>query len=101
MHRVNVLYGEPTDHRQFEEYYRSTHLPLAAAIPGASGLTFAFGVEAAEGSSPFWAIFSADFASAEAFGAGMASPEGQAAAADIANYATGGATIVHYDVFSR
>ncbi|MCF8572290.1 EthD family reductase [Gordonia sp. HY002] len=97
MYRVNVLYGEPSDPDHFTEYYRDTHLPIAAKIPGALNPTFAINVTA-DGPAPFWAIFSADFASSEAFAAGMGSQEGQAAAADIANYATGGATIVHYVV---
>lgn len=31
-------------------------------------------------------------------GAARASPEGQATAADVPNYATGGASLVHYEV---
>jgi hypothetical protein len=39
-----------------------------------------------------------DFASAEAFAAGMQSPEGAAAAGDVPNFATGGGSMSHYDV---
>jgi uncharacterized protein (TIGR02118 family) len=39
-----------------------------------------------------------DFESADAFAAGMQSPEGAAAAGDVPNFATGGASMSHYDV---
>jgi hypothetical protein len=39
-----------------------------------------------------------DFESEEAFGAGMQSPEGAAAAGDVPDCATGGASTSHLDV---
>ena len=39
-----------------------------------------------------------DFDSEQAMGAAFASEEGQAAAGDVANFATGGATMTHYEV---
>jgi uncharacterized protein (TIGR02118 family) len=39
-----------------------------------------------------------DFDSEQAMGESMSSPEGQAAGRDVGNFATGGATFVHFDV---
>jgi uncharacterized protein (TIGR02118 family) len=33
MVKIVVLYGPPSDPAAFEEYYASTHLPLAAKVP--------------------------------------------------------------------
>ena len=43
-------------------------------------------------------LWEAEFDDAEALGAAMASPEGQAVLADIPNYATGGVVILNYPV---
>ncbi|WHU47729.1 EthD family reductase [Gordonia sp. L191] len=100
MYRVNVLYGPPDDREQFISYYENTHLPLAKAIPGSRNHAFAFNVSSLGEESPFFAVFSADFESFDKFEEGMASAEGKMAAADIANFASGGATIIHYQVMS-
>jgi uncharacterized protein (TIGR02118 family) len=48
--------------------------------------------------SPYFCAFEADFDDAAALEAAFASPEGEATAADVPNYATGGALLLHYDV---
>ena len=48
--------------------------------------------------SPYFCVFEADFDDAAALDAAFASPEGEATAADVPNYATGGALLLHYDV---
>ena len=45
-----------------------------------------------------FAIFEGDFADAAAMAAARASPQGQRVALDVANYATGGAVVIHYPV---
>lgn len=52
----------------------------------------------AEGESPYFAVFEADFPDAATLGAAMRSPQGQAVAADVPNYATGGAVVIDYPV---
>lgn len=94
MHKVLVLYPTPTDPQAFESYYRSTHLALAAKLPGVSEIRFSIGLE----NAPYFAVFEARFESAEAHAAAMRSPEGQAVAADIPNYATGGAVLMNFPV---
>jgi hypothetical protein len=55
-------------------------------------------VAATQGQAPYFAIFEAEFADAATMNAARASPYGQQVAADVANYATGGAVVIHYTV---
>ncbi|GAA4431145.1 EthD family reductase [Georgenia halophila] len=98
MHKVLVLYPTPTDPAAFEEYYRNVHLPLARKLPGMLDHRFTLSVSAGDQESPYFAIFEADFPDEATYAASMASPEGQAVGADVPNYATGGAVVLHYDV---
>ena len=97
MHRLLVLYPPPTDPDHFRSYYEDTHLPLVAKFPGLRGYRYSFDVAAAEGKSPYFCVFEADFDDAAALSAARASPEGQAVRADIPNYATGGAVALNYE----
>lgn len=67
-------------------------------MPGLLGWRYSFDVAATEGEAPYFAVFEADFADAAAMAASRTSPQGQRAAADLANYATGGAVSIHYPV---
>jgi uncharacterized protein (TIGR02118 family) len=98
MHRLLVLYPPPTDPDHFRSYYEDTHLPLAAKLPGLRGYRYSFDVAAAEGEAPYFCVFEADFDDAAALSAARASPEGQAALADLPNYATGGAVALNYEL---
>src|ERR1044072_3730762 len=91
MHRLLVLYPPRTDSDHFRSYYEDTHLKLVAKIPGLLGYRYGFDVAAGEGDSPYFCAFEGDFEDAAAMGAALDSPQGQAALADIPNYATGGA----------
>ena len=97
MHRLLVLYPPPTDPDHFRSYYEDTHLPLVAKLPGLRGYRYSFDVAAAEGGSPYFCVFEADFDDAAALSAARASSEGQAVRADIPNYATGGAVALNYE----
>lgn len=98
MYRLNVLYNQPTDPAAFDEYYFNTHMPLASKIPGLRGATVSK-TESLDGSTPdVYLITTLDFDSKEALGAGLGSPEGQATAADVPNFATGGVTMVGAEV---
>jgi len=61
VHKLIVLYPAPEDPAAFEDYYRNTHLPLAKKLPGTLAQRFTLSVDAAEGESPYFAIFEADF----------------------------------------
>ncbi|MFG6280078.1 EthD family reductase [Microbacterium sp. 5K110] len=92
MHKIVVLYPPPTDRAHFARYYRETHLPLAARLPGAVEMGYALDLDAQGG--PYYAMFEATFASPESADAAMASPEGLAVQADVSHYASGGAIVM-------
>jgi uncharacterized protein (TIGR02118 family) len=98
MHRVLILYLPPKDPQASRKYFENTHIPLAAKIPGQRSMRYSFEVAAADGESPYFGVMEAEFDDAEAVGAAMASPEGQAAVADIPNCATGGTVVLSYPV---
>ncbi|QIK62587.1 EthD family reductase [Leucobacter viscericola] len=95
MHKLIVLYPEPTDRAAFEAYYREVHLPLCAKLPGVQSISYSLGITP-PGKGPYFGVFEASFADGAALGAAMSSPEGRAVEADVANYATGGATVITY-----
>ncbi|MGY1746026.1 EthD family reductase [Blastococcus sp. SYSU D00695] len=96
-HRLMIQYGRPTDPAAFDRHYREVHVPLARQIPGL--VRFEIGnPQSLSGEEGPYLVAALDFDSVEAFGAGMQSAEGAAAAGDVANFATGGATMSHFDV---
>jgi uncharacterized protein (TIGR02118 family) len=99
MMKVTVLYGPPTDPAAFEDHYANTHVPLAAKMPDVARFE-ASRVVAAPGSdeAPYHRIAELWFDSQDAMQASMSSPEGQETVSDIANFATGGATVVISEV---
>jgi uncharacterized protein (TIGR02118 family) len=98
MHRLLVLYPPPADPDHFRRYYESTHIALAAKMPGLRRYRYGFDVAAGEGESPYFCVFEADFDDAAALSAARGSAEGQAVAADVPNYATGGVVVLDYEL---
>jgi uncharacterized protein (TIGR02118 family) len=98
MHKLVVLYLPPADKEKFRSYYESTHLPLAAKLPGLRAYRYAFNLAAPAGDSPYWCIFEADYDDFAAMGASMQSEQGAAVAADVANYADQPPVMIHYEV---
>jgi uncharacterized protein (TIGR02118 family) len=98
VHRLIVQYGQPTDPAAFDKHYRDVHAGLAQAIPGLTRFTTGH-AQSLDPSTPApYLVVELDFESAEAMGAAMSSEAGRAAGADVANFATGGATMASYDV---
>jgi len=97
MAQVLVLYNTPADPAAFDRYYHETHIPIAQKIPGLrSYLISSSPVQALVGSAPYL-VAELNFDSMDDLGAALSSAEGQAAAADVANFASGGATLLIYD----
>jgi uncharacterized protein (TIGR02118 family) len=97
MAQVLVLYNTPADPAAFDLYYRRTHIPLAQKIPGLRSCVISSGaVQALSGTAPYLVAI-LNFDSMADLNAALASPEGQAAAADLSNFASGGATLLIYD----
>jgi uncharacterized protein (TIGR02118 family) len=95
MIKLTVLYGHPADPAAFENYYAATHMPLTAKMSGVIRYEKAKVVGTPAGDKPpYYRIFEAWFESEAALGATMGSPEGRAVVADLANFATGGLTVL-------
>lgn len=71
---------------------------LVRGLPGLLEWRYSFDVAATQGEAPYFAVFEGEFADAAAMAAARASSQGQQVAADVANYATGGAVVIHYPV---
>jgi 4-carboxymuconolactone decarboxylase len=97
MHKVLALYPPAKDPAHFKRYYEETHLPLAMQLPGLLSSRYSFSLEGVGSPSPYFCIWEGAFADEAAMGAAMQSPIGQRVAADVANYATGGVTLLHYE----
>src|SRR3954453_23314663 len=98
MHKLVVLYSKPADPDDFRHYYVTNHLPLVKRLPGLLTWRYSFDVAATQGQTPYFAVFEAEFADAAAMTAAGESPQGRQGPADVANYATGGAVVIHYPV---
>ena len=75
----------------------ASHLPLARTLPGLLASRHSFTLEGLGAASPYFCVWEGEFADKAAFEAALASEIGQKTAADVANYASGGVTLVHYE----
>jgi uncharacterized protein (TIGR02118 family) len=95
MVKLVVAYGPPEDPAAFDEHYASTHRPLAEKIPSLRRFEAGKVLGTPDGSpAPFYFIAELWFDDVDQLQAAMASSEGQAAGGDVANFATGGATLM-------
>jgi uncharacterized protein (TIGR02118 family) len=93
-----VLYAPPADPAAFDAYYLGTHVPIAKRMPGLRSYTINKGPIAGGGAaSPYYLIATLEFDSMAALGAAAASPEGQAASADVPNFGMAGVTVLTYE----
>ena len=98
VHRLVVSYGQPEDPAQFDAHYRDTHTPLTVQMPGLVRFTTGKPRALDPRQSAPYLVAHLDFDSEEAMGAAFASEAGKASAADLRNFASGGATMTHYEV---
>jgi uncharacterized protein (TIGR02118 family) len=95
MIQLIVLYGHPQDPAAFDRHYREVHAPLAKQIPGLKGFMSTKPTSLTQQEpSPYYLIAQLYFEHMGALQAALQSAEGQATAGDLANFATGGATLV-------
>lgn len=95
MIKLTVLYGHPTDPVTFEEYYANTHMPLVCKIKEIEKAETTKFLDEPDGSkAAYYRMAELWFADIDALQAGMGSPEGQATAGDLPNFAMGGFTIL-------
>jgi uncharacterized protein (TIGR02118 family) len=96
--KLVVLYKTPKDKAHFDAHYASTHIPLAKKIPGVRKYEVSTGSVASPAGDPgVHLVAMLTFDSAEAIAAGFGSPEGKAAAGDLANFASGGADLLMFE----
>ena len=94
MVKLIVTYGHPVDPEAFEKYYAETHAPIAARIKGPVKAEFTKLIGTPDGGKPeSYRLAELWFESVDDLQAAMASDEGQATVADLANFATGGVTV--------
>jgi uncharacterized protein (TIGR02118 family) len=95
MIKATVLYGHPTDPEAFEKYYAETHTPIALSMKGVAKMELTKFLSAPDGGKPaYYRMAELYFAGPAEMQQSMGSPEGQATAADLANFATGGVTMI-------
>jgi uncharacterized protein (TIGR02118 family) len=98
MAKLVVMYKTPADAAAFDAYYFNTHVPIAKKIPGLKSYEVnATPVGTPAGPSGWHLIATLSFDSMEAIGAAFASPEGQAAAADVGNFGQAGVEMLMFD----
>lgn len=99
MVKLLVLYGHPKDPAAFDKYYEDVHIPLAKRMKGLKKWTIGKVIGTPDNqSAPYYYVAELYMDSRAEFEALLASPEGQAAVADVPNYATGGVTFLYTDV---
>ena len=98
MARLVVIYGRPEDPAAFDRYYFQTHVPIAKKVPGLRGYEVSEGpIGTPAGPAPHHLMAILTFDDLPAIAAAFASPEGQAAAADVRGFATGGVEMFLFD----
>jgi uncharacterized protein (TIGR02118 family) len=98
MAKVLALYKKPADPAAFDDYYFSTHVPLARTLPGLRRYEVSTGpVATPAGDSPLHLVAVLSFDSLDAIQAALASPEGAATAGDLGNFAQAGVDLLLFD----
>ncbi len=97
-YQLTVIYHHPEDPAAFDDHYTSTHAPLARKIPGLQSYTSQKCGPGPEGAPAEYLVAMLVFEDEAGFGAGMGSEEGMAAGGDVANFATGGVTMLAGEV---
>ena len=98
MIQLTVLYGQPQDAAAFDRHYQQTHVALAQKIPGLKGYVINKPASLNPQESSPYLIGELYFESMAALQTALQSPEGQTAAGDVQNFATGGATLLAGEV---
>jgi uncharacterized protein (TIGR02118 family) len=98
MTKLLVLYNQPKDPAAFDRYYFATHVPIAQKIPRLR--TYIVSRETPRplgpGSAPHL-VAELHFDSPQDLDAALKSPQGQATAADVQNFADGGVTMFAFE----
>ena len=98
MARLLVMYRTPKDPAAFDAHYAEKHVALAKKLPGLRRYEISKGpVGTPAGPSNYHLVATLHFDDPGAIQKAFASPEGQAAVADVGTFATGGVDIYVFD----
>lgn len=95
MYTVTVLYPQPADPDEFDRYHDVVHVAIARRMQGLIRWT-AHRIEGREGETPpYHMVVQLSAPTRADLDRILASTEGRAAAADVPNFATGGAVFLY------
>ena len=98
MARLMAMYRTPNDIAAFDKYYFETHVPIAKRISGIRKYEVSQGpIVTPAGPSGLHLLATLHFDDLAAIPSAFASTEGQAAAADVQTFATGGVDMFLFD----
>lgn len=98
MAKLVAIYKKPADVSAFDSHYASTHIPTAKKLPGLRSFEVSTGpVASGDGDSPYHLVAVLGFDSLKAIQDALATPEGQATAGDLANFAQAGVELLMFD----
>lgn len=98
MARIVALYNAPKDPAAFDTYYETKHIEIAQRMPGLRSIELSKGpVVTTAGDSTYHRVGTLRFDSMDDLQKAVSSPEGQATAADVMTFATGGVTLLFFD----
>ncbi|HWE47391.1 MAG TPA: EthD family reductase [Caulobacteraceae bacterium] len=98
MAQLMVIYSTPADAAAFDKHYADVHTPLAKKIPGLRRFeTSAGAIGTPSGPSAYHLIAILHFDDVAAIQAAFATPEGQAAAGDLRNFASAGVELLIFE----
>jgi len=95
MVRMLVLYNRPEDPAAFDKHYDEIHIPLTKQMPGL--LRYTVSRNLSKG-APYYLVAELDWEDMAAFRAAVASPIAAESAADVEKFATGGSSILIFEV---
>lgn len=95
MIQLLALYDHPADPDAFDRHYTGTHVPLAEKMSGIQRFTTVHPGPDPDGTAaPYYLVAVLEFPDQATLDGALASPEGQAAVADLANFAQAGVTVL-------
>jgi uncharacterized protein (TIGR02118 family) len=98
MAKLIALFNPPEDPDAFDVHFRHTHLPLVKRLPGIRNIEISWGPVMAPGSvGAYHRVGIFDFDSIADLQAALASAQGQATGADLANFAAAGVTLLVFE----
>lgn len=98
MAKLVALYKNPQDPAAFDRHYFSVHVPLAKTMPGLRTYEVSSGaISSNTGESSYHLVGILTFDSLAAIQLALSSPQGQAAADDLAIFAKAGVELLMFD----